>query len=281
MKKNTTSPVLSGNRLPVSARGSMFNLLMILIVTGAFTFSFLKPAQAESASDEAAFQGKVTLARYSVDAAGEREIKSRTPLIVHPDYILLEQSDGSSVDLLGNVQASGIIVRQKQEDFVFLTTDRNAVVMNKQELQQMINMLDSMRGNNNQSRSEADDIKLEPTGEQKELDGYTVKKWKLIPDGGVAEWHIWVTDELVIPWGLLAENWLTRRTLFSGLPVEEWLEEKKLPLQAEFWNGGKLAEVIKIEDIEHESIDQTRFQIPDGYKQINFQQMLFDRMRNR
>lgn len=267
-----------GSSEPETTR--IFYSFMCLIIVGASTFFCMQTAQAGT-SDESVFEGKITLARYSVDASGKQEVRSRTPLIVHPDYILLEQSGGSSVDLLGNVKASGIIVRQKQQDFVFLTTDQNAVVMNKQELQQMINMLDAMRGNNQESHSEVNNIQLKSTDEYKELDGYSVQKWKLIPDEGVSEWHIWVTDELVIPWGLLAENWLTRRTLFSGLPVEEWLEEKKLPLQAEFWNGGKLAEVIKIEDITTRSIDDTRFQIPDGYKRITFQQMLFDRMRNR
>ncbi len=227
------------------------------------------------------FEGSITLSRYTVRADGSEHWVSSTPLLIHPDYILLIQSEGGSVEILGNIRAEGIIVRQGREDFVFLTSDRKAVIMTRQELQQMIAMLDSMRGRASGEQQEEPDVSFKSTGERKQVEGYQAEKWIASQEGSSSEWHFWVTDQLSIPWGLLSEQWLTKQLSLSGLPAERWFVNEMLPVRAELWANGELAEIIKIKDITPQSIPESRFQIPGDYQRITFQQMLFDRMRNR
>ncbi len=237
--------------------------------------------ESESATGNGSFEGSITLSRYTIRADGSEHWVSSTPLLIHPKFILLVQSEGGSVEILNNIRAEGIIVRQEREDFVFLTPDRKAVIMSKQELQQMISMLDSMRGRSAQEQAAEPEITFEPTGERQEIEGYRAEKWIARQGESTSEWHFWVTDQLSIPWGLLSERWLTKQLSLSGLPVERWFVNEKLPVKAELWVNGELAEIIKIRDITPQSIPESRFQIPGDYQRITFQQMLFDRMRNR
>lgn len=239
------------------------------------------PGESEVAMGNGTFEGSITLSRYTIRADGSEHWVSSTPLLIHPGYILLVQSEGGSVEVLGNIRAEGIIVRQEREDFVFLTPDRKAVIMSRQELQQMISMLDSMRGRTAQEQGTEPEITFEPTGEREQIEGYRTEKWIARQGESSSVWHFWITDELSIPWGLLSEPWLTRQLSLSGLPAERWFVNEKLPVKAELWVNGELAEVIKIKDITPQSIPESRFQIPGDYQRITFQQMLFDRMRNR
>ncbi len=232
-----------------------------------------------SSTANVSFEGELFLARYAV-SGDARERVSRMKMTVNSDFMLIESAEGSVVDLMGNVRADGIIIRQQNENLVFLTTDDKAVTMNKQELRQLITMLENMRGNSG-SQTGLPEVTLTETDESQSIQGYSVRKWIVKAEGRVDEWHVWVTDELAIPWGMLSESWLTRHTFLQGFPVDEWLSDERLPLRAELWNGGRLAEVLEFEDINRRPVDASRFNIPDNYDRINFQQMLFDRMRNR
>ncbi len=227
------------------------------------------------------FEGNIVLSRYTVSTDGTKDLASRTSMTVHPGYMLLQQAEGGAVDLFGDIRAEGVLVRQQREQFVFFTTDKKAVYLNKQELQQMITMLEAMQGGNSSLPSQPPEVTLEQTDERKTIRGYPARKWLVKAEDSLAEWHIWVTGELFIPWGMLAESWLIRQTFFSGLPAKEWVENNRLPIRAELWNAGILAEVVAFEEIAEQSIPVSEFQIPDDYEQINFQQLLFNRMRNR
>lgn len=245
------------------------------------TYEHLDPAMILHEVGDIPFQGNLTLSRYAVNADGTWERISQTPMLVHEDYILLVPSHGQSVEVFGNILAEGLLIRQKQEDFVFLTSDAKAIIMNKQELQQMVVMLESLRGRGNNGTVPDPEITLLETNDKKKVEGYDVRKWIAQPAESNQEWHIWLTDDLVIPWGLLSERWLTRQTFLSGLPAEQWLIDEKLPLQIDILVNSQLTEMIKIEKITDQQISASRFQIPEGYQRTTFQQILFERMRNR
>ncbi|MEX0680913.1 MAG: hypothetical protein WD097_05980 [Balneolales bacterium] len=225
------------------------------------------------------FEGKITIVRYAVTADGRERQVSQTPLLIHPDYIYLEALDGT-IELMGAVKADGVLVRQRHEDFVILTTERQAVTMNKQELQQMMSMLETMRGQQTNEAINHPAVSIQETDEHQDIEGMQARKSIVKHEDSVTEWHVWVTDNLSVPWGMVSESWLIRYTFFSDLP-SDWLNDNKLPLRAELYHDGKLAEVFRIEDISAESLHESMFMIPEGYQRLNFQQLLFDRMRNR
>ncbi len=281
------NPALRALQTAFSIRSTGSVLAILLLLTMSVWTSLPASAKQGGMSESAissgsnTFEGSLTLTRYTVRADGSEHWVSSTPLLIHPNFILLVQTEGGSVELLGNIRAEGIIVRQAREDFVFLTPDQKAVIMTRQELQQMMAMFDSMRGRSAQEQVSEPDIAFNATGEKKEIEGYGAEKWIARQEGSSSEWHFWVTDELTIPWGLLSEQWLTKQLSLSGLPAERWFVDEKLPVRAELWSNGELAEIIKINDITPHRIPESRFQIPAEYQRITFQQMLFDRMRNR
>ncbi len=238
-------------------------------------------AETASISNPSIFEGSVIVSRYTIRADGSEYHVSSTPMLIHPDYLLMVQSEGESVEVFGNIRAEGILIRQKREDVVFLTSDQKAVIMNKQELQQMIAMLETMRGRNGNEQQTEPEITFQQTGERKQIEGFEARKWVARQGDSPSEWHIWLTDAFSIPWGLLSERWLTRHLSISGLPSDTWFRNDQMPVLAELWIRDELAEVIKIRDIVIEKIPESRFQIPENYQSITFQQMLFDRMRNR
>ncbi len=259
-----------------------FILLLLIMLTGASNCVFYAySAGTSTTAGSNSFEGKINFSRYIVSSNGSEELVSRTPLLIHPDYIMLERSEAGGIDLLGNISAESILIRQISEDFVFFTADQQAVTMNKQELQQMISMLESMRGANIGQSADSPEISMEETSENQIIQGYPSQKWIVKAEDSVAEWHVWVTEELSIDWGMLSESWLTRHTILSGLPSTDWLDENRLPIRAEHWNGGQLAEILNFEDISPQTLDQSLFRIPERYQRVNFQQMLFNRMRNR
>ncbi|MDG5766654.1 hypothetical protein QA596_04175 [Balneolales bacterium ANBcel1] len=259
-------------------------------ISGAFLILFiaaLLPATAiatagATSGDPESFEGSMHLVTYTVNG-GEREEVARVRFTMNPDYLLIERTGGRSLEILGGVRARGILVRQKTDTIVFLTADEKAVTMNKQELRQMITMVESLRGGNAESGNEVPEMVIEDSGETGSVQGYSARKWIASTPGLASRWHIWIADDLSVPWGMLSESWLTRHAFLAGFPAEEWLDEGKLPLRAEHFQGSnpELVEVLEFENIIRQPVREIEFRTPDHYQSITFQQLLFDRMRNR
>ncbi len=267
------------NSLLSASTGLMFLILFFCLLPEVEASEH--PNENRAVAGSATFEGSMALARYAVSADGLEERISEVHILISSDNISMESVDGGVIDLVGNIRAEKILIRQSRDDLVFFTTDRKAVTMNRQELQQMINMLENMRGSNSNGQNRSGDLNIHETEDTQTIQGYTARKWTVNADNRVAEWHIWVTDDISVPWGMLSQQWLLNHTILGSLPAEKWLNDGKLPIKAEHYNGGRLAEVIRFEDISSGNVPESDFRIPADYQQINFQQMLFDRMRNR
>jgi len=226
------------------------------------------------------FEGTFHMIRY-VGSGDRKEPVSGMEFLVHPDHISITGVDGSLMDLMGNIRANGIIVNHKSENLVLLTDDQKAVSMDKQELRQMFTMLENLQGNQSGSIGQIPDVRIEKTDHTVSIQGHDARKWEVENPEDASRWNIWITEDFSVPWGMLSENWLTRHTFLSGFLAEEWLHEDSLPLRIEFFSGDRIVEVLEIANISWQSLDHSRFQIPENYQQLSFQEILFNRMRNR
>lgn len=226
------------------------------------------------------FQGSMQLSMYAVSADGEEQLRSRYHILVHPDYLRLAGDREGTFRLMDAVSTDGVIVRQEQEQIVFLTRDQQALVMSHTELRQMLAMMNQLRGAPAQAE-EQPAPEISKSGEHQIVQGYRSERWEAAVPGHSAQWRIWVTDQVSVPWGILAEPWLMERIFPSDLPVAEWMGQGLMPLKAEMWNGGMLVQTVRFEQITPEVLSATHFEVPEGYTSMTFQQLLFGQMRNR
>ncbi len=228
------------------------------------------------------FEGTLELVSYRVTDDGSHQPHSRISFIVHPDFLILPADEGSIEILPGAIRAESILLRHKREDYVFLMShEKMAVTMSRQELHQMINMFDQMRGKTRTEQADGPDWSVDRTGRKQIIQGYECEQWVLQSHGDKTEWHLWSTDEFVLNWGILADSRLLQRTYFSGFPLTDWLDRKQTPVRAEKFMDGELMEIHQFEQINSTRIGPDRVAIPANYQIVSFQQMLFDRMRNR
>lgn len=226
------------------------------------------------------FEGILEINRYSVSENGDEKLKDNFRLSLSPDRILFS-GDGKSLDMMGAIEANSIIIRHDVEDFVFLGNSSEAVVLRKQELLSMINLMKNvkdMNRNNNDRQVTTPVPEFIQTPETKRINGFSTRKWLMESENSTEVFHVWLTEEININWGLLSEPWLTNLTLFSDLPFAEWMREGKSPIQVERYENELLTDRISIENIEEKRHPRNHFDIPAGTEVINFQQLLMKRM---
>ncbi|MEX2640613.1 MAG: hypothetical protein WD266_07985 [Balneolales bacterium] len=246
--------------------------LLILAFTG------IAPAHAQ-------FEGTLEINRYSVTQSGEQNLENSYKLSLSPDHILLSGAENAkTLDLMGAIDAHSIIIRQQKEDFVFLGNRSEAVVLKKQELLSMVKLMENMQGMNQGGQAqqkEEMDREFEPTSERRRINDYQAQKWIMRSKESSEVYHVWLTEELAINWGMLSESWLTDLTLFSDLPFTEWVGDGKTPVLVERFVNGQLSDKISLEAVRKRNLSENHFNIPAGTEMVNFQQLLLKRMSGR
>ena len=286
---NTTSPTYRTSTARYVGRRLRFYMALCLVVS-SFAMSHASETTRQNQKPDTfvsglhtqtgSFQGSMQLNSYAVSAEGEEQLRSGYHILVHPGYLRLAGDQQGTFRLMGALSTDGVIVRQDQEQVVFLTRDQQALVMSHTELRQMLAMMDQLRGAAAVD-TERPDAVVSKSGEHQVVQGYRSERWNAAVPGHSAEWRIWVTDELQVTWGMLAENWLLERVFPPDLPVAEWMRQGLVPLKAEMWNEGMLVQTVRFEQINPEPLSAAHFEVPEGYVSMTFQQLLFGQMRNR
>ncbi|MEX0684660.1 MAG: DUF4412 domain-containing protein [Balneolales bacterium] len=227
----------------------------------------------------AQFNGTLEINRYRVSADGEEKLEGNFNLSLSPTRILFSNTE-KSLDLMGAMDASSIIIRHDREDFVFIGKNEG-IVLKKQELLSMISMMENMKGINqgNQQGGESS-YKFTETSETKTINGYKAEKWLMESDTPDEVFHVWLTEDLEINWGLLSESWLTNLTLFSDLPFSEWMKNGITPVQVEKYENETLTERVTMENIQERDLPAGHFEVPSGIEVLTFQQLIMKRMNS-
>lgn len=236
----------------------LLTLLMLL------TVSFAVQAQ---------FEGTIAFQNYVIEGE-ERESHDSFTLYLTGDRILLR--GGNSYDLMGPIQASGILIRLDREDIVFLNDEETALAVSKSDITSMMNMF----GNGEAGSSDEPEVLYEKTGETKELMGHTVEKYLFRDDEEDNYTHVWMVSDLDINWGMLAEPWgESAQQMVSGdIPIGEIFRKNLFPLQVEFFSGGELRSVTEATQIDRSTVSRSLMQVPDGVKILSLQDYLFQQM---
>lgn len=223
----------------------------------------------------AQFEGKITFTGYEVSADGNRQNSDNFTMYVSQNRILM-QSENSSYDFMGNIKTEGVLIRFDHEDFVFLTGDENALQISKSDITSMMNMFGDA-----DDRGADTNIDYERTGETETIQGYRCEKFIFREEDNRDDYAaVWMTRELDIEWGMLAESWGEQLDgiMNETVPTSLIFREQYFPLRIESYDSGKLQMVTEAEEINESSVAKAMVQIPAGVSVLSFQDYLFQRL---
>lgn len=225
----------------------------------------------------AQFEGKITFSSYNYSSEGAEQKDDNFTLFLTQDRILLQGEKEYGV--MESIDTEGVLVRLDSEDFVFLTGDNNALKISKTDITSMMNMFDNGQGAET-AANKADDVEYERTGESEVIQGYHTDKF-IFRDSDLPNEHteVWMTKELDINWGMLAEPWSgNAESIVNSLPTDLVFTEKYFPLKVEVFEKDELVSKLETTQVDESSVARAMVQVPSGVKVLSFQDFLFQNM---
>lgn len=223
----------------------------------------------------AQFEGKVVYSSYEIES-GEKVNKDRFTMFVTADRILLQGEN--SYNFMGDIKTEGVLIRLDFEDFVFLTGDEKALKISKTDITSMMNMF----GDGGETKSDSDlEIGYEKTGEAEMINGYSSEKFIFSEEDEPNDYvEVWMTRDLTVNWGMLAEPWGNDidGMIDGDFPISLIFEDGYFPLRIEAYRDGELKSVTETEEINESSIAKAMVQIPSGVAVLSLQNYLFQKL---
>lgn len=228
-------------------------------------------------TSQAQFEGKIQYSSYEISSDGDKDKTDDFTIYVTKDRIMLQGSN--KYQFMGSIETEGVLVRLDYEDFVFLAGSKNAMKISKDDITSMMKMFGNNSGNSRDL--EETEINYERTGDEDKILGFNAEKF-IFRDTEEKNRHsvVWMTKEVDINWGMLAEPWgsSAKAQFGSEIPTDLLFKEKYFPLKMENYQNGRLEEVTELTDLSRTSVARAMVQIPSGVKVLGFQDYLFQKM---
>lgn len=225
----------------------------------------------------AQFEGKITFSSYNYSSDGSEQKDDNFTLFLTQDRILLQGE--KEYGFMESIDTEGVLVRLDSEDFVVLTGDNTALKISKEDITSMMNMFDNGQGASN-AADKAEDVEYEQTGESETIQGYQTDKF-IFRDADEPNTHteVWMTKQLNINWGMLAEPWSgNAESIVNSLPTDLVFTEKYFPLKVEVFENDELVSKLEATEVDESSVARAMVQVPSGVKVLSFQDFLFQNM---
>lgn len=225
----------------------------------------------------AQFEGKISFSSYEYSANGNEEKQDEFTLFITPDRILLQGDN--KYNFMGSIQTEGVLVRLDFQDFVFLTGDEKALKISKSDITSMMNMFNN-GSTGTEVAAKSEDLNFEKTSERETINGYVCEKFifreKDNPDEHT---EVWMTKDLNMNWGMLAEPWSgSAANIVENLPTDLVFKEKYFPLKVEAFRNGKQVSALRATEVSTSPVAQAMVKVPQGVQVLSFQDYLFQEM---
>lgn len=228
----------------------------------------------------AQFEGKIIYTIYDNDDDGDNEDSFTT--YITPQRILVQGDE--SFDVKGMMKTDGMLIRLDKKDFVFFTSDNEAMSISKAGITSFINMFGELGKSQKDTQDDIDDIKknytFENTGETQTIEGYTATKFVYENKTENQKGTIWMTREIDINWGMLAEPWGDSVAFLTSedMPSNVILQEGWLPLKGTFYKDGEVDGEFKA-TVNEMDIADSKVNIATGVTLTSLSEYLFQHMR--
>lgn len=241
--------------------------LSAIVVVACFT----QPASAQ-------FEGQITYNSYEYSSDGNEEKQDEFTMYVTADRILLQGE--KKYDFMGSIQTEGVLVRLDFEDFVFLTGEDKALKISKSDITSLMQMFENGNGSTKQVADKGEDIRFERTNEKAVIQGYDSEKF-IFRDKDKENEHteVWMTKDVEMNWGMLAEPWSgSAQRIVSSFPTELVFKENYFPVKVDVFRNDKMISRLEANTINESPVAKAMVQIPSGVQVLSFQDYLFQQM---
>lgn len=247
----------------------------IFLLPALFIFAFTTNSFAQ-------FEGKITYTLQEKDNSGEQGQEQFTTYFT-PNRIFIESDE--AMKMAGSFKTEGLLIRLDKNDFVFLTGDKTAMSISKAGITSFMNMFSEM---NKQDESDVaneieKDYMFKQTGETKNINGYKAYKFVLkSKDEENKKGIIWMTKQIDINWGMLAEPWGDSVNFLTSkdLPTGYIFQKGWLPLKGTFYEEGEVSGQMTAK-VEETDVSQSMVQLSSDMQVKNLSEYLFKMMRKR
>jgi hypothetical protein len=223
------------------------------------------------------FSGTFSLKATQFDTNGKAVREAALPMVVSPNRIRMvgvDKLDPTAVTR--NLGARDVLIRLDQQDFIFQTSDTEAIAIKKQELQLMMNMLGA---SNTTPPKPPANLSVRQTQESKTISGYSTSKTVITDRDSNVEHHAWIARNLDINLGMLTESWTSMLPLKDMAAYLQTYNNTGTPLLVESYREGKKISQVEMINISTQ-FDRKQLDVPSGVKLITLQEMMLNRMRS-
>lgn len=185
--------------------------------------------------------------------------------------------NGNQTTQVFYIQDNKMMIADQERMIFDLKTSEMTVIMEKQGAYmkfppEMMEMMGS------QAEDWDGTVEVRKTSETATIAGYPTSKYQLVIDGEL-EHEIWLAEDLDMSSDMDVEQFLNMSAAKGGEASYESSQEyqdlmrKGYPLrQVSFQEGGKI--IMEATKVEKQDIPDSQFEIPDGFQEMNMQQMM-------
>jgi len=235
-----------------------------------------------SLSAQSYFEGRLKIVQTNF-SSGKKD-NSTIDVFVTPNRIKVESNKRTvNMQMLGTDDVSEVLIRLDLEDLVIHSKDMNneALKISKADIEAMMNMVNNMAkqfGGEAKSNNEPK-ITLKVTSESKKIAGYkAIKTIVTSSDEPNQELHVWLSTDLNVNLGMLAENWDFLDTIVTG--SNKWLKKGEFPMAVYSYKKGTLVSQVEIIEVKKGKVEASKVEVPKNVQLLSFQDMLMKRMMN-
>src|SRR5690625_2902576 len=212
------------------------------------------------------------------DLLDDEKVPQRIRLTSNSERVMVNSNYRYRV--VGGLEASGLLVRNDQNDFVFMNSNEDAFIISSQEVDSFGEMIRRLRGGGSTGSGWGGSMQ---TGETSAIRGYETERVRLYQQGSANFMDIWLTDQIEVNWGSVEEAW--RRSLSSmvqlDMPLEMVMESGRFPLQMTWYEAGQPVMHMETLSVENSRVSRSQVEIPENLKLIGYGDLMMRMMLNR
>lgn len=188
-----------------------------------------------------------------------------------------------SMNVMAGLQAQGVLVRHDEQDFVVITNQDEGLQVAKNDLENLVNLINQVQGKqeNAESVSFPWEERLVETGEERQIHGYNAQQFILKGEQEAEYVSVWLTDEIVVDWGLLSDAWYAvgSKQLDQEVPIEIVMNNQSFPLLVESFVNEQAVFRAESVSVEEDTFDRTKTTLSPNLKLIGLTDVMMNMFR--
>ena len=234
----------------------------------------------------AQFEGTFSVDTYSYADNGRAIPQKTIHVTMTPERILIKGLQGTQMPAqLGGIESDAVLVRLDKKDFIIFSDNKQALQIQKSEIENLVNMTNSLSsalgGSSSSQNGQTGKPKTVVTNQRKKIGGYNCQKIEVTETdkaGHHIRTEVWVTREIPVNWGMLAEPWNISDSELSDLLSPSWLKNGTMPIRIDFYQDGSEKYSMKVAGLKKQHIPSSVTSIPPGYQLVSIRQLLMNKM---